>query len=228
VQENPSSSDFRLTAVRAGKEVTLIVPRLAPVPLLAAALDTNLSVTRVDSGPERTAGLQVGDRISHVNDTAVTSRQTLDGALHALAVSGQHSSSVTYVVQIKPAVAPPAATFVAPSTPLQLPAVFPAQQAWQGLIVLNYVWGAQQGGKAYQATMVSKDGSGSVANRVRDGLKAAGWAITADTAAGFATQLTIANQGSGQSGQVSIDAFPTDSAYVEVNVQIQNASAAGN
>lgn len=228
VQENPSSSDFRLTVVRAGKEVALTVPRSAPVPLLAAKLGTDLAVTRVDSGPEHSAGLQVGDRISRVNDTAVTSQQTLDAALHALATSGQRRSSVTYVVQIRPPVAPEASTFVVPLTPPQLPAAFPAQEAWQGLTVLDFVWGAQQGGKTYQATLISKDGSGTVTSRVRDGLTAAGWEITADAAAGFATELTIANPGSGQSGQVSIDAFPTDSAYVQVVVQIQSAGAGGN
>jgi hypothetical protein len=66
-----------------------------------------------------------------------------------------------------------------------------------------------------------------VATKVRDGLKAAGWQITADQPQGFATQLQIAHQGQGLVGQVAIDQFPEDPAYIQVLVQIQSGQAAG-
>jgi len=114
-----------------------------------------------------------------------------------------------------------------PRTPIPLPQEFPAQQAWQGLTVVRYAFGQQEGGKVYRASLVSKDAAAAVANRMRDGLKAAGWQITADRPQGFATQLQIANAGQGLAGQVVVDQLPQDSAYIQVVVQIQSGQATG-
>ena len=68
--------------------------------------------------------------------------------------------------------------------------------------MVRYAFGQQQGGRAYRASLVSKDSAAAVAGKVRDGLKAAGWQITQDQPQGFATQLQIAHTGQGLVGQV--------------------------
>jgi len=176
------------------------------------------------------AGLRSGDRIVRVEGTAVSNPSELAVALQAVAHSGSPRSSVMYVVQLRAPEAPGAASalaFAPPQPPLVLPQEFPAQQAWQGLTVVRYAFGQQQGGKAYRASLVSKDAAAAVATRVRDGLKAAGWQITADQPQGFATQLQVEHTGQGLVGQIAIDQFVEDPAYIEVVVQLQSAQAAG-
>jgi membrane-associated protease RseP (regulator of RpoE activity) len=203
----------------------------ALAPSIGAQTQPNLTVTRVDAGPAQAAGLQKGDQIVRVNDTAVKSPGELASALQAVALSGTPRSSLMYVLQVhapEPAVGAAGTTaFAPPQRPLALPQDFPAPQAWQGLTVVRYAYGQQQGGKAYRASMVSKDSAAAVASKVREGLKAAGWQITADQPQGFATQLQIAHTQQGLVGQVGIDQFPQDSAYIQVVVQIQSGQATG-
>ena len=78
-----------------------------------------------------------------------------------------------------------------------------------------------------RARFILPQTAAAVANRVRDGLKAAGWQITADQPQGFATQLTIEHQGQGLAGQVAIDQLPEDAAYIQVLVLIQSGQPAG-
>jgi membrane-associated protease RseP (regulator of RpoE activity) len=225
----PNAADYRLTVQRDGGETTLTVKLTALAPSVGAGTQPNLTVTRVDAGPAQVAGLRQGDRIVRVNDTAVSSPPQLAAALQAVAHSGTPRSSLMYVMQVRApeeALGAPSA-FTPPLTPLVLPQEFPAQQAWQGLTVVRYAFGRQQGGNAYRASLVSKDSTGAVATRVREGLQAAGWTITADQPQGFATQLQIAHQGQGLVGQVGIDQFAEDPAYIEVLVQIQSGQAAG-
>ena len=225
----PNAADYRLTVQRDGAQTTLTVKLTALAPSIGAGTQPDLTVTRVDAGPAQQAGLRQGDRMVRVNDTAVGNPAELAKALQAVAHSGTPRSSLMYVVQMRApeeALGAPGA-FTPPLTPLALPQGFPAQQAWQGLTVVRYAFGQQQGGNAYRASLVSKDSTGAVATRVRDGLQAAGWAITADQPQGFATQLQIAHQGQGLIGQVGIDQFAEDPAYIEVLVQIQSGQAAG-
>ena len=224
VQERPSTSEFKLTVARGGRETALTVSRSATVPTIEGALGPDLTVTRVAAGAARTAGMLVGDRLVRVNDAPVTSKATLDAALRGLASSGTRRSSIAYVVQIR-LQTPTEVTFLPPPVPLSLPATFPAAEAWRGMAVLDFGWGTQPGGKGFHATLVSEDSSTVVANRVRDALKAAGWEILGDTPLGFATQLSIAHRGDGYVGQVSIDTLPQDSEYVQVQVQIQTGTA---
>ncbi len=229
VRVYPNSENYRLTVSRGGKETSLTVKLTALAPSLGAETQANLTVTRVDAGPAQAAGLQKGDQIVRVNDTAVKSPGELAAALQGAALSGSPRSSVMYVLQAKapePAVGA-VSSFAPPRKPLALPQDFPAGQAWQGLTVLRYAYGQQQGGKAFRASMVSKDAAAAVASKVRDGLKAAGWQITQDQPQGFATQLQIANAAQGLAGQVAIDQFAQDSAYIQVVVQIQSGQAAG-
>ena len=150
--------------------------------------------------------------------------------ISATTTTGATKASLTYIVATRASEAQaqqPTAAFTLPQKPLALPSTFPGAQAWQGLAVVSYQWEQQQGQKAYQATMVSKEASTAVAARVRDGLKAAGWQITADQPVGFATQLQIQHPGQGLTGRVGIDQLPQDSAYIQVLVQIQGGQAAG-
>jgi len=228
----PNPNTYRLTVSRDGRETTLDVKLTALTPSIGAGTSGDLTVTRVDPGPAQTAGLQSRDRIVRVEDTAVSNPSELAAALQAVAHSGSPRSSVMYVVQVRaPEGAPGAAAaglaFAPPQPALALPQEFPAQQAWQGLTVVRYAFGQQQGGKAYRASFVSKDAAAAVANRVRDGLRAAGWQITADQPQGFATQLQVEHAGQGLVGQIAIDQFAEDPAYIEVVVQLQSAQAAG-
>lgn len=229
IRLEPNADTYRLTVSRGGSESTMNVRLTALAPSIGAGVQGDLTVTRVDPGPAQTAGVQKGDRIVRVEDTAVKSPAELAAALQAVAHSGTPRASVMYVVQVQApqdAAGAPVA-FAPPKTPLPLPQEFPAPQAWQGLTVVRYAFGQQEGGKVYRASLVSKDPAATVANRVRDGLKAAGWQITADHPQGFATQMQIANAGQGLAGQVVIDQFAQDPAYIEVVVQIQSGQAAG-
>ena len=225
----PNASSYRLVVARGGQETTLNVKLTALAPSIGAETQPNLTVSRVQAGPEQAAGLRQGDQIVRVNDTAVKNPAELAAALQGAALSGAPKSSLMYVLQShapEPAVGA-VSTFAPPQKPLALPQEFPAQQAWQGLTVVRYAFGQQQGGRAYRASLVSKDSAAAVAGKVRDGLKAAGWQITQDQPQGFATQLQIAHTGQGLVGQVGIDQFPQDSAYIQVVVQIQSGQATG-
>ena len=229
VRLNPNADGYRLTVARSGQDTTLDVKLTALTPSIGARIQPDLTVGRVDPGSGRAAGLLTGDRIVRVNDTGVKNPQELAAALQAVANAGSPRAAVTYIVALgaqEDAGSVPRA-FVPPQKPLALPQTFPGVQAWQGLTVLRYAWGAEQGGKAYQASMVSRDSASAVAGRVRDGLKAAGWQITGDAPRGFATELQVASSAAGLSGQVSIDQFAEDSAYIQVVVQLQSGQASG-
>ncbi|MSQ31533.1 MAG: hypothetical protein EXR64_05900 [Dehalococcoidia bacterium] len=228
VRLNPNAARYRVTVSRGGTDTTLTVKLTALAPSLGVGIDGSLAVGRVDPGPAQEAGVKQGDRIVRVNDTTVTNPQQLAAALQAVANAGSPRSALTYIVAAS-APGDPAAgrAFVPPQQPIVLPQTFPARQAWQGLTVLRYAWGEQPGGGAFQASLVSKDSAAVVAARVRDGLRAEGWQITGETPNGFATQLQIANASSGLSGQVSIDQYAEDSAYLQVVVQIQSGQATG-
>lgn len=225
----PARDSYRLTVSRGGKEMTLTVKATALAPSIGET-QPDLTVTRVGVGPVQEAGVQKGDKVVRVNDTAVKTQTALASALATAVSSGATKTAVTYILANRaPGGATPAAppVIALPQQALPLPSTFPAAQAWQGLVVIGYQWEQQQGQKAYRAAMVSKEPSTAVANRLRDGLKAAGWEVTGDQPVGFATQLQIAHQGQGLVGQVTIDQLPQDSAYIQVVVEIQGAPAAG-
>ncbi len=220
---------YSLTVSRGGKDVTNRMKITALTPSVGATTQPDLTIVRVEPGPAQVAGLQAGDKIVRVNDTAVKNPQELAAALAATVASGTPRSTVAYLLAQSPSPdqAQGATAFVAPQPPLAVPSSFPAAQAWQGLTVVDYATGQVQGGRAYNLRLVSKDPAAAVANRVRDGLKAAGWQIVSDTPQGFATQLQIANQAQGLTGQVAIDQFEGDSAYIQVVVRIQSGAPGG-
>lgn len=229
VRLEPQADSYSLTVSRGGKDVTVRMKITALTPSVGAATQPDLTIVRVEPGPAQVAGLMQGDRIVRVNDTAVKTPQELAAALATTVTSGNPRSAVAYLLAQGPSPdqAKGATAFVAPQPPLALPANFPAAQAWQGLTVVDYATGQVEGGRAYNLRLVSKEPAAAIANRVRDGLKAAGWQIVSDTPQGFATQLEVANQAQGLVGQVAIDQFEGDSAYVQVVVRIQSGATAG-
>ena len=229
VRLQPQVDAYSLTVSRGGKDVTVRMKITALAPSVGAATQPDLTIVRVEPGPAQVAGLQAGDKILRVNDTTVKNPQELAAALAVTVVAGSPRSSVAYLLAQAPSPdqAARASAFVAPQPPLVLPANFPAAQAWQGLTVVDYATGQVERGRAYNLRLVSKDPAAAVANRVRDGLKAAGWTIVSDTPQGFATQLEVANQAQGLVGQVAIDHLEGDSAYIQVVVRIQSGTPAG-
>ena len=229
VRLQPQADSYSLTVSRGGKDVTLRMKITALTPSVGAATQPDLMVVRVEPGPAQVSGLAAGDKIVRVNDTAVKTPQELGAALASTVVSGTPRSAVAYLLAQSPSPgqAQSAPAFVAPQPPLVLPSNFPAAQAWQGLTVVDYATGQVEGGRAYNLRLVSKDPAAAVANRVRDGLKAAGWTIVSDTPQGFATQIEVANQAQGLVGQVAIDQLEGDSAYIQVVVRIQSGTPAG-
>ena len=229
VRLQPQVDAYSLTVSRGGKDVTVRMKITALAPSVGAATQPDLTTVRVEPGPAQVAGLQAGDKILRVNDTAVKNPQELAAALAVTVVAGSPRSSVAYLLAqaASPDQAARASAFVAPQPPLVLPANFPAAQAWQGLTVVDYATGQVDRGRAYNLRLVSKDPAAAVANRVRDGLKAAGWTIVSDTPQGFATQIEVANQAQGLVGQVAIDPLEGDSAYIQVVVRIQSGTPAG-
>ncbi len=227
VQPSPATDSFQLTVDREGDQVTLDVDRSAPSPVIEASLEDDLTVRRVDAGAARRAGLQERDRIVAVDDTEVETRRELAEALQDLAQAGEPVVGLTYVIDVQPERPPDEPLFVMPDG-RQLPSRFPALEAWDGLTVLDFAWVAQQGGRAYQSSMVSTQSPTVVADSLRDALEAEGWEIVDDRPMGFATVLELFHAGDGLGGSVQIDAFPPDEDFTLVVVQLQTAAGGGN
>lgn len=217
VELEPRADSFRLTVQRDAGETALTVRRTALSPSIGAITSLDLTVDRVNGGLAAQAGLRVGDRIVRVDDTPVATRQELAAALQSLVNAGPPRAAITYLVAA-PVDSVPVEPFLTPKTAIVLPPGFPAPDAWEGLTVIEYGWGPQLG---YQAAFATTATSAAVANRVRDGLAAAGWEISGETPQGAATLWQIAKPDEGRSGQVGIGPLPGDSAYLQVVVQIQ-------
>jgi hypothetical protein len=227
VQPNPTTATFEITVDRDGSQVTLEVDRGAPTPVIEASLDDDLSVRRVDAGAARRAGLQEGDRIVAVGGVEVETRTELAEALRELKRSGEPSTGLTYIIDVHPDRSPDEPVFVMPDG-RPLPERFPSRDVWNGLTVLDFTWVSQAGGRAFQASMVSRDTPSSVTDELREGLESAGWEISDDRPMGFATVLEFFHAGEGLQGSAQIDVFPADEDFTMVLVQIQTAMGGGN
>ncbi len=222
----PGVDRYRLVVSRDGTETALDIQLIALTPTVGAKVESDLTVSRVWPGPALEAGLRAGDRILRVGDSAVSGSSELAAALQQVAQSGTRAS-LTYILAAPSdpdAGDPP---FAPPQRKVSLPADFPAPDAWRDLTVLDYQWAVRPGVKTYQASMLSTGTAAEVAASLRVGLEGADWEIAADRPQGFATQLGISHQADGLIGQVLIDQFPSDSAYLQVLVQIQTAPLAG-
>jgi len=223
VEPVAQSEEFTLVVERDDEEVTLTLPRAASVPLIEASYNNGLLVEDVFPGFAQDAGLQEGDQIVRVGETEVSDAQDLHRALQGLN-SGAGTVSLLYLIQFAPPpqVEPP--PFVT-ADGLALPSEFPAQEAWDGLLLDSYEVSRDASGRYFFAALFSEDTPTAVANVVRDGLQAAGWEITSDEAAGFGTNLEYVHEDDGLVGVASIDESALDETLTQVLVQIQTAPA---
>jgi hypothetical protein len=222
VQAQPSVRAFEITVSRDDSERTLEFTRGAYIPVIEAGIDDDLAVNRVDPGMARLAGLEDGDRIVAVGETAVSNREELVAALQGLAQDGERSTGLTYIIQVQPVAAPDEAPFVLPPS-RELPDRFPSREVWEGLTVVEYRWVSVAEGRAYEAGMLAMESTSATAANMRQALETAGWEIIDDRPSGFATILDVAHTNDGLVGSVQIDAFQENQDYTLVVVQIQTA-----
>lgn len=224
-ERTPDTEAFDLVVDRDGEEVSLEVARAAPVPLVEASFSDDLTVQNVFPGFARTAGLQEGDRVVRVGETAVGSPEDLQGAVEAMAADPS-TISLLYLVQF----APPSQVQVPPFAPadgLALPSDFPMRDAWAELDLAQFEAGREASGAYYFASLFSEDTPTVVAEQVREALGAAGWEIVTDEAAGFGTNLEFAHEDEELIGVASINESETDESLTQVFVQIQSAPPGG-
>ncbi len=219
VNQRPGASTYELVVERGGKRSTLKVDRGSTVPDIAASLGDDLVVKRVDPGAAKAAGLKEGDKIVRVGGTDVTDRKSLAAAQQAIANEKSPSTSVTYVMQVAPSVPVDAPVFAEPVT-LTLPDTFPVRGFFDPLIVTEFQWIQQPGASGYSVSAVSKDGSTALAGRLRDALQKDGWQILQDVPSGGSTQMQFQHS-DGRSGVAEVTPFEADSAYTQVNLQVQ-------
>ncbi|MDA0271027.1 MAG: hypothetical protein O2798_09685 [Chloroflexi bacterium] len=227
VQPVPASATFELTVEREGSRSTLTVARGAIYPLLDADVADDLRILSTRPGLVAAAGLRQDDRIVALGATNVATRAELDAALSALASVPGAVASISYLMQIAPPLLVPPPAFAAP-TGLGLPDSFPAREALDGLLVLEYSWAREPAGVFYQASLISRDATSDVADRLRAGLEAGGWTILDDSPFGFATQMVFEHEVDGVGGVASVDLFDVDEDYTEVLIRIQTDPTAGN
>jgi len=226
VQPSPSLDPYEITVLRDGSEQTLEIDRAAMAPLLEAEISDSLVVEEVDAGLAAAAGLQEDDEIVRVGDTEVSSLADLAAAMEALAVAPS-TISVTYLLEIAPAIAIDPPAFVEP-TGIELPDDFPLRDAFDGLVVEQFQTFQDPTGEFYGALLLSRDSTADVADQLRQGLEADGWTIVADEPIGFATALEFVNADGDLQGAAQIDTYTVDEGYVQAVVQIQSAVPAGN
>jgi len=223
VVQRPGTSTYALVVERGGKQVTLNVTRAAAVPNFAASLSDDLTVKRVDSGVAKLAGLKEGDRVVKVGGVDVRDRKSLAAAQQALGSEQTPTTAVTYIIEISPTAVADQRTFVeAPS--LALPEKFPVKAFFDGLVVVEFQWAQQAAGSGYAATAISKDGSTTLAGRLKDALQKEGWQILQDVPSGGTTQMQF-QHADGRSGAAEIGPFEADSAYSQVSLQVQAPSS---
>ena len=221
-----NSEEYTLVVDRAGEEVSLTVPRTAPVPVIEASLADDLVVETSFPGFAETAGLREGDRIVRVGETEVGTPEELQAALGALS-DGPGTVSLLYVLQFAPPLQAETPPFV-PAEGLTLPAEFPVRDAWTAFSLDSFESSQDPSGQYYFAAMFSEETPSTASTQVRDALEAAGWEITADEAAGFGTTLEFAHEADALVGFASINESELDESLTQVLVQIQSATPTGN
>lgn len=225
VEPTPPGGTFDVVVSRDGSDRTIAVRRGALSPLLEVELSDDLTVSALDAGLARDAGLQEGDRIIRVGGTDVASPDDLAQALHDMAGT-PNDISVVYVLQIAPTITV-APTFVEAGG-ISLPEGFPLRDALAGLTVNEFQSFQDPSGDSYFATLVSRDSTAAVADAVRDALgNAGGWEITSDEPVGFATELSFQNADEELQGIAQIDTFAQDEGFTQVLIQIQTGLPTG-
>lgn len=223
VQPSGQTVALRLRAVDGG-ERTVALPRRAPRPLLPFQLeeaDGALRIAAVDAEGRR-LGVAAGETLIAVADQEVASLDDLAAALAALRAAGSPTTSIVYIVQVAPEIARADLPFTLPAG-RTLPPDFPAAFLVDAdMTVLTHQWSEDPGIGTYALTLLSPAATAEVLAGLRAALEAEpGWAITSDTAVGFATQLDFEREGQEAAGSLSVDVFPSDEALTMVVLQLQ-------
>ena len=134
-------------------------------------------------------------------------------------------SSVIYLMQSQPAIAPEDPPFELPDEGRPVPDVFPAAFLLEGeQTVLELFWSKQPGVSGYQLTVLTPGSSFEATELYRERIEAQGWEIVEDQAVGFATILEFASEDGRLQGSISIDTFAEDDGYTQITLQIQSAA----
>jgi hypothetical protein len=224
VQPLPTIDRFMVVVERDGVEVSVELPRRATVPVLPADVDERGGGLEIGGllAEASAAGLQSGDLIRSVAGHTVSNLEELQDALRSLRDNEAPRTSVVYIVQIAPPVALPAAGFALPAA-RSLPDDFPAPFLLRsGMIPISVQWASAPGISNYQVTMLTLESAFDVVDAYREAFEAQdGWALTADRAVGFGTQLDFQRDDETVSGSLSADVFPQDDSFTMVLLQVQ-------
>lgn len=139
------------------------------------------------------------------------------------------ASTVVYLIEASPAVAPEEEPFALPADGRPLPDGFPASFLLEGGgTVTNLVWNDDADGSAWELTLLARASSFDAAGEWRDRIGAEGWEITGDEAVGFATVLEFSSGDGRVRGRAEFDAFEEDDAYARIVLRLQAARNAPN
>lgn len=225
VQPLPAQGTFEVVVVRDGSEQTFELVMAAPAPLFEGELDERsegVVIVRLDPGAARDAGLQPTDRLVSIAGTPVSTLEDVAAATRALGAGETASSTITYILEIRPPFTAPDVTFAMPA-PRELPSSFPAPfLAIPGTVLLDYQWQQQPAGSIYQLSMVTAESNADVSTALRDALDAEGWSVVNDQAFGFSTVLQFEDAEGNTQAQATIDAFPPDESLTLVFVELQS------
>ena len=134
-------------------------------------------------------------------------------------------STVIYLMQAQPAIAPEDPPFELPDEGRPVPDIFPAAFLLEGdQTVVELFWSKQPGVSGYQLTVLTPGSSFEATELYRERIEAQGWEIVEDQAVGFATILEFASEDGNLQGSISIDTFAEDDGYTQITLQIQSAA----
>lgn len=222
---------FEVVVMRDGSERTLELTSLAPAPLIEGELDERsdgVFVARLDPGAALDAGMMEDDRIVSIAGTPVSTLVDVARVTRALGDGDTASSTVTYILEIRPPFTAQDQAFAMPSG-RALPSSFPAPfLQLPGTVVLDYQWQQAPTGSIYQLSLVSEDSNADVTSAIRDAIDGAGWSVTNDQAFGFATVLEFEDGPGDTQVRATIDAFPPDESLTAVFLELQSVRSTAN
>ena len=158
-------------------------------------------------------------------DEAAEAESAEDSETPATSAEPGPGSTVIYLMQAQPAIAPEDPPFELPDEGRPVPEVFPAAFLLEGdQTVLELFWSKQPGVSGYQLTVLTPGSSFEATELYRERIEAQGWEIVEDQAVGFATILEFASEDGRLQGSISIDTFAEDDGYTQITLQIQSAA----
>ncbi len=137
------------------------------------------------------------------------------------------ASTVIYLIQAQPPIAPEDPPFALPAQGRPLPERFPAAFLLEGdQLVVELFWSSQPGVAGFQLSVLASGSSFDIADLYRERIEAEGWAIDEDQAVGFSTVLEFSSEDGDLRGTASFDTFEEDDEYTQITLQIQQSGSA--